>query len=239
MMGFWRSWHRSYNLWTVRYVSSIHPSIHLQHTSGCADTCTGFRYIYVPVGGGQNVIVATLLVFTFVALWHDLSMRLLMWGWLISLFFLPELSARRIFNEKQVSLPLIKYDPVFLTRLPGQYGDYWWYRHLCALGAVGNMLMLMAANLVGFAIGVDGIKYLLSQLTGSLQGLACFTFPKQHVDSPVLFRSQLPSYSVCLLVYCCASYVRVSVSPLIFIRELDVHGIHREEEMRQGVYRKC
>jgi protein-cysteine N-palmitoyltransferase HHAT len=130
------------------------------------------RYIYVPVGGGQNVIIATLLVFTFVALWHDLSMKLLMWGWLVSLFFLPELSARHIFNEKQVKsfqsglrLKSLTYASLC------QYGNYWWYRHLCAVGAVGNILMLMTANLVGFAIGVDGIKYLLSQLTGSLQGL--------------------------------------------------------------------
>lgn len=72
-------------------------------------------YIYVPVGGGQNVIVATLLVFTFVALWHDLSMKLLMWGWLVSLFFLPELSARRIFNEKQVKLHPNRSRMEFLT----------------------------------------------------------------------------------------------------------------------------
>lgn len=52
------------------------------------------RYLYIPVGGSKNVVAATLLVFTFVALWHDLSFKLLAWGWLVSLFVLPEIVAR-------------------------------------------------------------------------------------------------------------------------------------------------
>lgn len=51
------------------------------------------RYIYVPLGGAKHVLVNTLLVFSFVALWHDLTFRLLAWGWLISLFVVPELLA--------------------------------------------------------------------------------------------------------------------------------------------------
>jgi D-alanyl-lipoteichoic acid acyltransferase DltB (MBOAT superfamily) len=67
---------------------------------------TGFadiRYLYIPVGGSKNVAAATLLVFTFVALWHDLSFRLLAWGWLISLFVLPEIVARATFPFEKVS----------------------------------------------------------------------------------------------------------------------------------------
>ncbi|THH33470.1 hypothetical protein EUX98_g722 [Antrodiella citrinella] len=93
----------------------------------------------------QNVLLNTLLVFTFVALWHDLSFKLLTWGWLISLFFLPEILARYL-------LP------------PRKYGDKWWYRHICAVGAVGNMLMLTAANLVGFAVGTEGVSYMLTRM---------------------------------------------------------------------------
>lgn len=76
--GFWRSWHRSYNLWLL-------------------------RYLYVPVGGGGNTILATLLVFTFVALWHDLSLKLLTWGWVITLFVLPEVVAAKLLPESKVS----------------------------------------------------------------------------------------------------------------------------------------
>ncbi|WWC91046.1 uncharacterized protein L201_005986 [Kwoniella dendrophila CBS 6074] len=125
-LGFWRSWHRSYNLWVV-------------------------RYIYIPVGGSRNVILATGLVFTFVALWHDLSFKLLAWGWLISLFILPELIARKTFSAKK-------------------YGQNWWYRHLCAIGGVINVLLMMSANLVGFVLGLDGMKVLLIELTFTYSG---------------------------------------------------------------------
>ncbi|EKM48095.1 uncharacterized protein PHACADRAFT_266551, partial [Phanerochaete carnosa HHB-10118-sp] len=76
VLGFWRSWHRSYNLWIV-------------------------RYIYIPLGGTKNLKFTTVLVFSFVALWHDLSFRLLAWGWLVSLFILPEIAARYFLTEKE------------------------------------------------------------------------------------------------------------------------------------------
>ncbi|KAJ1026894.1 hypothetical protein NDA16_002188 [Ustilago loliicola] len=126
-LGFWRSWHRSYNLWIV-------------------------RYIYVPLGGAKNQIAATLLVFTFVALWHDLSLKLLAWGWLITFFIVPEVVARKVLPYKE-------------------YGDRWWFRHVAAVGGVGNVLMMMTGNLVGFAIGTDGIKYMLEQLLGDWEGV--------------------------------------------------------------------
>ncbi|KAJ7368674.1 MBOAT, membrane-bound O-acyltransferase family-domain-containing protein [Mycena albidolilacea] len=127
VFGFWRSWHRSYNLWLI-------------------------RYIYVPVGGGHNPLLNTLLVFTFVALWHDLTFRLLAWGWLISLFIVPELVARYVLPE-------------------AKYGHEPWYRHACALGAVLNILMMMAANLVGFVLGLDGMRFFVQQLFGTAEGL--------------------------------------------------------------------
>lgn len=126
-LGFWRSWHRSYNLWIV-------------------------RYIYVPLGGAKNQIASTLLVFTFVALWHDLSLKLLAWGWLITFFIVPEVIARK----------LLPYQ---------EFGDRWWFRHVAAIGGVGNVLMMMTGNLVGFAIGTDGIKYMLEQLLGDREGV--------------------------------------------------------------------
>ena len=75
--GFWRSWHRSYNLWVI-------------------------RYIYIPLGGSRNVVLNTVLVFSFVALWHDLTFRLLMWGWLVSLFVIPELVASYVLPPSKV-----------------------------------------------------------------------------------------------------------------------------------------
>ncbi|CAE6335175.1 unnamed protein product [Rhizoctonia solani] len=120
--GFWRSWHRSYNLWVI-------------------------RYIYIPLGGSAHVLRNTLIVFSFVALWHDLSFKLLAWGWLVSLFVIPEVLARSVVSRSK-------------------FGDRSWYRHACALGGVGNILLMMGANLVGFVIGLDGMRYFISELIG-------------------------------------------------------------------------
>ena len=62
------------------------------------------RYIYIPVGGSKNALLATALVFTFVALWHDLSLQLLTWGWAVSLFVVPEMLCRKLFTAEKVSL---------------------------------------------------------------------------------------------------------------------------------------
>ena len=60
------------------------------------------RYIYIPLGGTKYAMYNIWVVFTFVALWHDISLKLLAWGWLISLFILPELIATNLFTEKKV-----------------------------------------------------------------------------------------------------------------------------------------
>lgn len=133
-LGFWRSWHRSYNLWLI-------------------------RYIYIPIGGSKNAVAATFLVFSFVALWHDVSLTLLQWGWLVSLFILPEILARKLVSGWQ------KEQPTAAARNP------WWLRHLSACGGVFNILLMMTANLVGFAIGTDGILYMWNQLLGGWNGL--------------------------------------------------------------------
>ncbi|RCH78631.1 glycerol transporter, partial [Rhizopus stolonifer] len=108
---FWKSWHRTFNRWTI-------------------------RYIYIPLGGSKYIAYNMWIVFTFVALWHDIELKLLAWGWLICLFLLPEIIVSRLFSEKK-------------------FGDKPYYRFVCGLGAVGNILMMMIANLVGFAVGVD------------------------------------------------------------------------------------
>ncbi|RHZ44705.1 hypothetical protein Glove_712g39 [Diversispora epigaea] len=125
--GFWRSWHRSYYKWLL-------------------------RYIYIPLGGNKHPVFNILVIFTFVALWHDISLKLLAWGWLIWLFILPEKIGTTIFSEKK-------------------WGDWPYYRHLCAVGAVGNLLMMWMANLIGFAIGLDGMKVLLINIFMTKDGL--------------------------------------------------------------------
>jgi D-alanyl-lipoteichoic acid acyltransferase DltB (MBOAT superfamily) len=123
---FWRSWHRSFNRWLV-------------------------RYIFVPLGGTSSrslastlrTVVNYILIFTFVALWHDISLHLLIWGWLIVFFMMPEIIAGYLFPRRNWEKNLTAY------------------RLLCGVGAVGNVMMMMTANLVGFAVGVDGLKSII------------------------------------------------------------------------------
>ncbi|KAH8682163.1 MBOAT, membrane-bound O-acyltransferase family-domain-containing protein [Xylariales sp. PMI_506] len=135
--SFWRSWHRSYNRWLT-------------------------RYIYVPLGGSSyaskwdalRTIRNYVINFTFVALWHDIKLHLLIWGWLVVFFMIPEMIARMVFPaRKWESRPTA-------------------YRMLSCVGAVGNVLMMMMANLVGFAVGVDGLKNIIRGILRDFTGFA-------------------------------------------------------------------
>ena len=135
-LSFWRSWHKSYNRWLL-------------------------RYIYIPLGGSSfrswrdsvRSIATYLVVFTFVALWHDIKMKLIIWSWLIVLFFIPEIAAGYAFpRRKWESRPTA-------------------YRMLCCVGAVGNVLMMISANLVGFAVGADGLKNILLGIFRDFSGM--------------------------------------------------------------------
>ncbi|KAF4595403.1 Membrane bound O-acyl transferase, MBOAT [Ophiocordyceps camponoti-floridani] len=129
---FWRAWHRSYNRWLIRYLYG--PLI-------------GYP-MAVKGGGGRwrslaRAVLTYLTVFTFVALWHDIQMRLLIWGWLIVVFMLPEWTAVWLFPRRQwESRPVA-------------------YRLLCGVGGVMNVLLMMSANLVGFAVGLDGLQSII------------------------------------------------------------------------------
>lgn len=157
--AFWRGWHRSFNRWII-------------------------RYIYIPMGGsggpgtrgkwGQvRGIVNLLAVFTFVAMWHDIQLRLLLWGWLISLFVLPETLAGFLFPKQK-------------------WKDHKEaYRLICGVGAVGNILMMMSANLVGFAVGLDGLKGLVQGIVGSYSGLIFLGFACVALFTGVQFMFEL------------------------------------------------
>ncbi|KAI1077301.1 MBOAT-domain-containing protein [Whalleya microplaca] len=134
-LAFWRSWHRSFYRWSL-------------------------RYIYVPLGGSSfrspkdaaRSLLTYLLVFTFVALWHDIQMRLLIWGWLVVFFMLPEMAAGLMFPKR-------KWESRPTT-----------YRMLCCLGAVFNVLMMITANLVGFAVGVEGLESIVAGIFREFSG---------------------------------------------------------------------
>ncbi|CUM56461.1 uncharacterized protein AC631_05134 [Debaryomyces fabryi] len=128
-LAFWRAWHRSFNKWVI-------------------------RYIYVPLGGGGKYrILNSLCVFSFVAIWHDIELKLLMWGWLVVIFLLPEIGSTVYFKR---------------------YENEWWYRYLCSVGAVLNIWMMMLANLFGFCLGKDGTIALLLEMFNTVSGIEFF-----------------------------------------------------------------
>ncbi|KAJ1959035.1 glycerol transporter [Dipsacomyces acuminosporus] len=118
LQQFWRDWHCSYNKWLVRYV-------------------------YIPLGGRKTSTWNTFVVFTFVALWHDLTMKLLEWAWIIALLFLPEGLATWYFNRPRWS------------RRP-------YFRYICSVGGAVNIIAMMIANLVGF--GDEGVDKMLDKI---------------------------------------------------------------------------
>lgn len=132
---FWRAWHRSYSRWLV-------------------------RYLFVPLGGSSfrnwravaRSIITYMCVFTFVALWHDIQLRLLIWGWLIVLFMLPEFAATALFPKKK------------WESRPTEF------RMLCCFGAVINVLMMITANLVGFAVGPEGLESIVKGILHDWSG---------------------------------------------------------------------
>ena len=181
VLAFWRGWHRSFNRWIV-------------------------RYLYVPLGGSGGIlrsIFNLLVVFTFVALWHDIQLKLLIWGWLITIFFLPELIATLLFPKKAWS------------------GSPNVYRVICGVGAVGNILMLMVANLVGFAIGLDGLKGLVHGIVGTYSGNL------SHRDRQRSITDRMTGVAF-FLTACAALFVGVQVM-----------FEHRADELRQGINMKC
>ncbi|ODV61416.1 O-acyltransferase [Ascoidea rubescens DSM 1968] len=125
-LAFWRAWHRSFNKWIL-------------------------RYIYIPLGGSKSRILTSLAVFTFVAIWHDIQLRLLFWGWMIVLFLIPEILCNVYLK------PLIQ--------------NHRWYRFICGIGAVVNIWLMMIANLFGFCLGNEGTKKLLSDMFTSIYGV--------------------------------------------------------------------
>nr|AAO25613.1 GUP1 [Nakaseomyces delphensis] len=142
-LAFWRAWHRSYNKWVV-------------------------RYIYIPLGGSKNRVLTSLAVFSFVAVWHDIELKLLLWGWMIVLFLLPEMFASRYF---------------------AQFKDKAWYRHICALGGAVNIWLMMIANLFGFCLGSDGTKKLLTSMFATWSGFlfVLLSFMSLFVGVQIMF----------------------------------------------------
>ena len=104
-------------------------------------------------GGGKYRILNSLCAFSFVAIWHDIELKLLLWGWLVVVFLLPEILATMYFKR---------------------FEDEWWFTYLCSVGAVVNIWLMMIANLFGFCLGKDGTINLLKEIFETFSGIRFF-----------------------------------------------------------------
>lgn len=137
--SFWKNWHASFNKWLV-------------------------RYLYIPLGGSQTKVLNVWVIFTFVAVWHDLEWKLLSWAWLTCIFFVPEMlvkSGAKAFKAETTFGKLI-------------------FRELIAVAGAVTITCLMIANLVGFVIGPSGMNWLVSRFSDKeglpILGGMLFTF---------------------------------------------------------------
>ncbi|KAL9860350.1 putative membrane bound O-acyl transferase, MBOAT [Arabidopsis thaliana] len=118
---FWKTWHASFNRWLI-------------------------RYMYIPLGGSRRKFLNVWVVFTFVAMWHDLEWKLLSWAWLTCLFFMPEMLLKSASSAYKVE---------------SAFGEFL-LRELKALSGAVTITCLMIANLAGYVIGPSGINWMVS-----------------------------------------------------------------------------
>jgi hypothetical protein len=125
---FWKGWHSSFNKWIV-------------------------RYLYLPLGGRDHQIFSVWPVFLFVAVWHDIELKLLIWGGANAFFFMFEILAKRLTRTES------------FQRLPPTL------IHLITVMSGGiYILVLVGVNLVGYAVGVTGVSSIYDKLM-SWEGL--------------------------------------------------------------------
>lgn len=117
LKDFWKSWHCSFNHWII-------------------------RYMYIPLGGSKSTFWSIWPIFTFVAVWHDLKMRLLAWSWFVCLFMWPEIAGS------------------FLTK-KFKWNEREDFRNWKAFSGSLSIVLMVTANLIGFVVGVDGVGVIL------------------------------------------------------------------------------
>ena len=120
--GFWRGWHSSFNKWIL-------------------------SYMYVPMGGKDNKIWSVWVIFLFVAIWHDLEIKLIAWGLLNSTFLVIEVISRQIHTSRSFqSLPNFIKNTIEI------------------ISGASFIFVLIGVNMVGYAVGLTGTTEIAQKL---------------------------------------------------------------------------
>merc|ERR1712154_454763 len=150
IIGFWKYWHSSFNLWNIRY-------IYIPMGGHCKGTHSEYQHIRK----FRNIIC----VFAFTTLWHgDFELKLLIWGSLMALLIIPETLIKNYYYHTSNALIAKCRNNQRLNR----------YIH--ALGAVINILMLFIANLIGFGPGLEMVIQFLKIIVFKPICIATFGF---------------------------------------------------------------
>jgi hypothetical protein len=105
------------------------------------------RYVYVPLGGAKYRLLNAWAVFGFVAAWHDkINHRLIGWCVVFAAFLAPELLVKEIGRKL---FPTVSSRDTVGFRVARSF-----------MGAV-NVHVLIAGNMVGYVVGVDGLDELV------------------------------------------------------------------------------
>ena len=78
-----------------------------------------------------------------------MTLQLLLWGWLSAIAFAPELLVEWLGSRPSVRAAI---------------GGRWWYANLVALLGALNVLLLIVANMIGFATAAGGTASILAAL---------------------------------------------------------------------------
>jgi D-alanyl-lipoteichoic acid acyltransferase DltB (MBOAT superfamily) len=134
MVQFWKDWHSSFNIWLLKYV-------------------------FVPLGGSRkNRFRNILIVFTFVALWHDFNWRVFHWALIVFGVMTPELICTAIYRTHLRS---------FRQKHP--QAAKFFKAFFCAL----NTNFLILANMVGYVFGLDGVEILYHNISITVSRVIC------------------------------------------------------------------
>jgi len=128
-----------------------------------------------------------------------------------------------------------------------QFGAQWWYRHVCAVGGVFNILTMLIANLIGFVVGTDGISYMIGRLADNWEGMCEEYGEISHTG--LISPNTLPRTGLRFMLFTCFCLF-VGVQIMFEYRYVPSRPRHntnipkpscarREEELRAGIVRKC
>eukprot|EP01040_Poterioochromonas_malhamensis_P001880 gene1880-2012_t len=138
---FWKYWHTSFNQWII-------------------------KYIYIPLGGKHYQLMNVWIIFLFVALWHDLEWKLMIWGLMNAFFYIIEVIVvykirPRLFSsikEKEE-----KNEDISKNRKEtGSRGIF--IRVFDSFFGALYIMILMLINLIGYSMGAGAIPIVMTKM---------------------------------------------------------------------------